>query len=201
MIHLETSRFNIKIIARVLLLFFRSFPRPSWKLPRIHIEENGLSERALGRHEWPVSSDQFLAKKSGRILVVNTVLIMLAGYLQPACDTSRNFSIEHQNYCASSPPFLQKVSPSILKITQNTYRGKWAEREGPGKTRVASIFWPVSREKRRENSNYKHSSYNAGWLPTTCVWYISKLLDWTSKLLHEFSSFSSEGFPVHLENY
>ena len=88
MIHLETSRFNIKIVARVLLLFFRSFPRPSWKLPRIHIEENGLSEGGLGRQEWPVSSDQFLAKKSGRILVVNTVLIMLAGYLQPACDTS-----------------------------------------------------------------------------------------------------------------
>ena len=29
--------------------------------------------------------------------------------------------------------FSSEVFPSILKITQNTYRGQWAEPEGPGK--------------------------------------------------------------------
>ena len=45
-IHFETSRFNIKSFARVLF-FLQKFPRPSWKLPRMHIEDNRLSERAL----------------------------------------------------------------------------------------------------------------------------------------------------------
>ena len=29
--------------------------------------------------------------------------------------------------------FSSEVFPSILQITQNTYRGQWAEPEGPGK--------------------------------------------------------------------
>jgi len=49
-------------------------------------------------------------------------------------------------FCTSSPPFsFFRIFPSILKITQNTYRGnpnRLSER-ALGETQVTSIFWVI----------------------------------------------------------
>ena len=59
-------------------------------------------------------------------------------YISKLLDLISKFLLEFSS-------FSLEVFPSILKITQNTYRGKWAEREGPGKTWVSSIFWVISK--------------------------------------------------------